>query len=205
MWICRYSNNSCQSKRKHCKALDKEVGQNNLEFLPKNTDVARVQPSTSYKPLKTMKWVKDKSQVLGQSLAEQRGKVQVYTHEDNPANSKLSNWGEQKYEEKGRMIKIEWKIRCKTTVEMKERREEKKDGVERVCEREEDGKKGARIPKGDRPSRAPDPILSPAKCIISREKEYEVISACRGCSRQAVYLAAYSTCKTNVKAKISLL
>lgn len=67
--------------------------------------------------------------------------------------------------------------------------------------REEDRKKGTRIPKGDRPSRAPDPILSPAKCIISGEKEYEVISACRGCSRQAVYLAAYSTCKPNVKAK----
>lgn len=42
--------------------------------------------------------------------------------------------------------------------------------------REEDRKRGARIPKGDRPSRAPDPILSPAKCIISGEKEYEVIS-----------------------------
>jgi len=36
---------------------------------------------------------------------------------------------------------------------------------------------GARIPKGDRPLRAPDPILSPAKCIISGEKENEVISA----------------------------
>jgi len=40
----------------------------------KNMDLVHIQPSTFYKPLKTMKWVKDESQVLGQSLAEQRGK-----------------------------------------------------------------------------------------------------------------------------------
>lgn len=142
--------------------------------------VSSVQPSASYKPLKTMKWVKDKSQVLGQSLAEQRGK-----------RSGLCPWGrtgKQQTEQLrgtemwGRTIKIEWKIRCRTTEEMKELWEGKKRWSRakvRVGERkrESDRQKGARIPKRDRPSRASDPILSPAKCIISREKEYEVISA----------------------------
>lgn len=113
------------------------------------------------------------------------GRVQVYTHEDDPANSKLSNWEVQKCEEKGRTIKIEWKIRCRTTEETKELWEEKRWSRERAYVSERDRKKGARIPKGDRPLRAPDPILSPAKCIISGEKKYEVISAWRGCSRQA--------------------
>lgn len=60
------------------KSIEKNWGTINVTNFSqkknKNIEVACVQPSTSYKPLKTMKWVKDKFQVLGQSLAEQRGK-----------------------------------------------------------------------------------------------------------------------------------
>ncbi len=109
------------------------------------------------------------------------GGVQVYTHEDDPANSKMSHWGVQECEEKGRTIKIEWKIRCRMT-------EEKIWSRERAYVSEKDRKKGARIPKGDRPLRAPDPILSPVKCIISGEKEFEVLAAQAVAADKHIYI-----------------